>query len=214
MKIKLGYLYHIKDEFFKVVDDDKLMKNKPNGGGRPTLLCKVKGSEFLWAVPISSNIDKYKDLLKESQEKYKEPLNVVIGIYNDKETPFLLQNMYPINEQYIDHIHKIKSKEIPIHIDLYNEITDKIKIILNITKKLEIAGKDSKVTQTNISKMMTVVEPRPYSEHITKKYVAYMKAQEKEKAQEQEQARKKQEFKKEVEKNKNYKIKVTEVEYD
>lgn len=69
MKIKPGYLYHIKDEFFKVVDDDKLMRNKPNGGGRPTLICKVKGSEFLWAIPISSNIDKYKDLLKESQEK-------------------------------------------------------------------------------------------------------------------------------------------------
>lgn len=162
MKIKPGYLYHIKDEFFKVVDDDKLMKNKPNGGGRPTLICAVEGSEFFWAVPISSQTDKYIKLLKQKREKFKNPLNVVIGIYNYKD--------------------------------------------------LDLTNRDYQVTQTNISKMMTVVEPRPYSEHITKKYVAYMKAQEKEKA--QEQARKKQEFKKEVEKNKNYKIKVTEVEYD
>ena len=26
-KIKTGYLYHIKDEYFDIVDDDTLMKN-------------------------------------------------------------------------------------------------------------------------------------------------------------------------------------------
>lgn len=208
MKIKPGYLYHIKDEFFEVVDDDKLMKNKPNGGGRPTLICKVEGSEFLWAIPISSQTDKYIKLLKQKREKFKNPLNVVIGIYNYKEAAFLLQNMYPINEQYIDHIHKIGSDAVCLHENLYKEITNKVKRILNITKKLEIAEKNNKVTQTNISYMMTVVEPRPYSEHINEKYVAAKKAQEK------EQARKKQEFKKEVEKNKSYKIKVAAVEHD
>jgi len=31
MEIKTGYLYHIKDEFFDVVDDDNLMTNHERG---------------------------------------------------------------------------------------------------------------------------------------------------------------------------------------
>ena len=36
MKIKTGYLYHIKDEFFDVVNDENLMSNKERGHKRPT----------------------------------------------------------------------------------------------------------------------------------------------------------------------------------
>ena len=31
MEIKTGYLYHIKDEYFDVVDDDSLMQNHEKG---------------------------------------------------------------------------------------------------------------------------------------------------------------------------------------
>lgn len=36
MKIKTGYLYHIKDEYFYHVNDDKLMVNHEIGKKRPT----------------------------------------------------------------------------------------------------------------------------------------------------------------------------------
>ena len=36
MEIKTGYLYHIKDEYFDVVDDDSLMQNHEKGKKRPT----------------------------------------------------------------------------------------------------------------------------------------------------------------------------------
>ena len=36
LKIKTGYLYHIKDEYFDIVDDDTLMKNHERGKKRPT----------------------------------------------------------------------------------------------------------------------------------------------------------------------------------
>lgn len=36
MKIKTGYLYHIKDEYFYRVNDDKLMVNHEMGKKRPT----------------------------------------------------------------------------------------------------------------------------------------------------------------------------------
>lgn len=36
MKVITGYLYHIKDEFFDIVDDDRLMHNHERGKKRPT----------------------------------------------------------------------------------------------------------------------------------------------------------------------------------
>ena len=36
MEIKTGYLYHIKDEYFDVVNDDSLMQNHERGKKRPT----------------------------------------------------------------------------------------------------------------------------------------------------------------------------------
>ena len=36
MEVKEGYVYHIKDEYFEVVQDDTLMKNHENGKTRPT----------------------------------------------------------------------------------------------------------------------------------------------------------------------------------
>ena len=36
MEIKTGYLYHIKDEYFDVVDDDSLMQNHEKGKKRST----------------------------------------------------------------------------------------------------------------------------------------------------------------------------------
>ena len=36
MKVKIGYLYHIKDEYFDLVNDEKLMQNHEKGKKRPT----------------------------------------------------------------------------------------------------------------------------------------------------------------------------------
>ena len=36
MKVKTGYLYHIKDEYFDVANDENLMQNHERGKRRPT----------------------------------------------------------------------------------------------------------------------------------------------------------------------------------
>ena len=51
MKIKEGYVYHIKEEYFKVVRDEKLMKNHEGNFTRPNYFCiKLDNSEILWFV--------------------------------------------------------------------------------------------------------------------------------------------------------------------
>jgi len=42
MKIETGYLYHIKDDFFDVVDDDNLMTNHERGVRRDQLILLLK----------------------------------------------------------------------------------------------------------------------------------------------------------------------------
>ena len=50
MEIKTGYLYHISDEYFDVVDDDSLMQNHEKGKKWPTYFTikkRVKSSGWL-----------------------------------------------------------------------------------------------------------------------------------------------------------------------
>ena len=59
MEIKTGYLYHIKDEFFDIVDDENLMTNHERGKKRPTYFT-IKDKDVLWFIPLSSKVDKYR----------------------------------------------------------------------------------------------------------------------------------------------------------
>ena len=56
-----GFVYHIKDDYFAKVNDEKLMKNKEIGTYRPTFLClkDKKNDGILWVVPMSTRVEKY-----------------------------------------------------------------------------------------------------------------------------------------------------------
>lgn len=69
MKIKTGYLYHIKDEYFYHVNDDKLMVNHERGKKRPTYFT-IKDGNILWFIPISSKVSKYQKIINNKILKY------------------------------------------------------------------------------------------------------------------------------------------------
>ena len=55
-----GYVYHIKDEYFEKVKDDKLMQNKENGAYRPTFYClRDEKTGLFWMVPLSSRVNNH-----------------------------------------------------------------------------------------------------------------------------------------------------------
>lgn len=60
MEIKQGYSYHIKDEFFDMVQDKYLMGNKENENYRPHFLAVQdhKNKKLYWMIPISSQVKK------------------------------------------------------------------------------------------------------------------------------------------------------------
>lgn len=69
MKVQTGYLYHIKDEFFDVVDDENLMTNHERGKKRPTYFT-IKDNDILWFIPLSSKVEKYQKIINKKIEKY------------------------------------------------------------------------------------------------------------------------------------------------
>jgi len=68
MEVKSGYLYHIKDKFFDIMDDKNLMINHEKGKKRPTYFV-FKEEEILWFIPLSSNIEKYQKIIDKKSPK-------------------------------------------------------------------------------------------------------------------------------------------------
>ncbi len=91
MEIKTGYLYHIRDEYFDVVDDDSLMQNHEKGKKRPTYFT-IKDKDILWFIPISSKVDKYKKIIDKKIERYGFCNTIIIRKIADKDAAILLQS--------------------------------------------------------------------------------------------------------------------------
>ena len=108
MEIKTGYLYHIKDEYFDVVNDDSLMQNHEKGKKRPTYFT-IKDKDILWFIPISSKIDKYQRIIDKKIERYGVCNTIIIRKIADNAAAILLQNAFPTLEKYIDHIHILEN---------------------------------------------------------------------------------------------------------
>ena len=136
MFLKTGYVYHIKDEYFEFANDDKLMKNHENGNTRPTYFCvKNENSKILWFVPMSSKIEKYRKLQKQKIERNGICDTIVIGKYRGIEVAFLIQNIFPITEKYIDHIDIIRNKSVAVVEGTQKEIVNKVNKIFKLKKK-------------------------------------------------------------------------------
>ena len=104
MKIETGYLYHIKDEFFDIINDENLMTNHERGKKRPTYFT-IKDKDILWFIPLSSKVEKYKKIIDNKIKKYGSCNTILIRNIFNNESVILFQNAFPTLEKYIDHIH-------------------------------------------------------------------------------------------------------------
>ena len=146
MKIKTGYLYHIKDKYFDVVDDENLMQNHERGKKRPTYFT-IKDKDILWFIPISSKVDKYKKIVNKKIEKYGFCNTILIEKIFDEDSVILLQNAFPTLEKYIDHVHTVDGKPARVPEKLERIILKNFK---NLTK---LHNRGIKVFFTDIDKI-------------------------------------------------------------
>ena len=134
MKIKTGYLYHIKDEYFDVVNDDSLMQNHERGKKRPTYFT-IKDKDILWFIPISSKVGKYQKIINNKVEKYGFCNTIIIRKLAGDDAAILLQNAFPTLEKYIDHVHTIDGIPFQVPTNLQNEIKSMFKNMIGLKKR-------------------------------------------------------------------------------
>lgn len=131
-----GYVYHIKDEYFEKVNDNMLMQNKENGTYRPTFYClKDEKTSLLWMVPLSTRVDKFRAIHDKQAEKYGRCLTIVLGEFDGKSAAFLLQNMFPVTEYYLDHIHTRNNNPVPVKHSIHSEINTNVKRLRQLHKR-------------------------------------------------------------------------------
>ena len=103
--LNTGNFYFIKDEYYKRFPKCGLMGNKDSDEagvhGRPCFYC-FEMDGYCWMVPISPKTEKYKALYEEKKKRYKEYDGLGFGYVNGKYRPFLIQNVCPVSEEYID----------------------------------------------------------------------------------------------------------------
>ena len=133
MKIETGYLYHIKDEFFDLVNDENLMTNHERGKKRPTYFT-IKDNDILWFIPLSSKVEKYKKIIDKKIKKHGFCNTIFIRKILENESVILFQNAFPTLEKYIDHVHLYNGIPAKVGISLKNEILHNFKKLLKLKK--------------------------------------------------------------------------------
>lgn len=152
MEIIPGFIYHIDNSYFEKVKDPHLMKNKEDGNFRPTYFCiKDPKTSLLWMIPMSSNIKKYKKLHQRSIEKYGEALGIVFGKFGEKESAFLLQNLFPITPKYISHPHTRNNNPVPVPSNTVKEIEQ------NFNKIMRLLDKGVRTVFTDVKKIEQIM---------------------------------------------------------
>ena len=137
MKVEEKHFYFIKDEFFEKIQDKQLLKNKENGNKRPCYYCFKQKEEdkILWFIPISSKVEKYKEIYIKKLKRYKKVDTIVFGQVKGKENVFLIQNMFPIVEEYIESKYMYNNRPIEITYSLQEEIELKANKIISLVKR-------------------------------------------------------------------------------
>ena len=78
-------------------------------------------------VPLSSRVEKFKAIHDKQVAKYGKCLTIVLGEFDGKEAAFLLQNMFPIRDYYLDHIHTRNNNPVPVKHSIHREVTTSLK---------------------------------------------------------------------------------------
>ena len=128
--------YIIKDKFFEDMSDPYLKGNK--AGNRPHYYCfedRITG--IYWMILLSSRIDKYRDIVEKKVRAGKTCDIIHIAKLDDsRESAFLIQDMFPIKEKYIEREYTIGSNHLMLTSEhTVNEIERKARKVMSMLKR-------------------------------------------------------------------------------
>lgn len=116
--------------------DPYLKGNK--AGNRPHYYCFVDTSAGIyWMIPLPSRIDKYRRIMekKEKAGKLCDILHIV-KLDDSRESAFLIQDMFPITEEYIEREYTIAGNHLMLTSEhTAREIDQKVRKVMGILKR-------------------------------------------------------------------------------
>lgn len=122
------------------------------GKARPTYLCiKNENTNILWFIPMSTKVDKYKKIRSDKIKKYGSCDTILIRKFLGKDAVFLLQNMFPTIEKYVDHIHTVNGDDVKV----ISKISNEIESVFN--KVMAMVDKGKKIIFTDVEKDMKIM---------------------------------------------------------
>ena len=116
------YFYIIKDRFFEDMPDPYLKGNK--AGNRPHYYCfEDNATGIYWMIPLSGRIDKFRKIIEKKEHVGKScDILHIVKLDDSRESVFLIQDMFPITEEYIEREYTIAGN----HLMLTSEHTAKV----------------------------------------------------------------------------------------
>lgn len=132
--------YFLSDEYCEQFKNHGVMSNKEVSDDglhrRPCFYSVVdsKNPNIFWMIPISSQVEKYKELLEEKLKKYRVYDGLEFGYVQGREAAFLLQNICPVKTEHVveEYINESNGKSVNIPNDLKRKINAKARKIMNM----------------------------------------------------------------------------------
>ncbi len=135
--MNLGNFYFISNQYYIDFPDQHLMQHK-SATDRPCFYAfEDKSTGLYWMIPISSQTEKYKKYYNNKIKRYKNCDTIAFGDVLGHEKAFLIQNMSPITDKYINNIYIDKYQNIPVRIDgvLEKTLIKKAKRVLALHRR-------------------------------------------------------------------------------
>lgn len=131
--VEAGF-YIIDDSFYTLVNDPYLKSN--DSENRPHCYC-IEKDDFLWMIPMSSRISKYEAIInKRTQENKPNDILHIARLDDGKESVFLIQDIFPIKEEYIKREYTIGQNHLRITSEsLKNEVLTKANKVIRLLEK-------------------------------------------------------------------------------
>ena len=141
--IKEHSICFIKNDYFEDFPDPYLKKNKDDK--RPHYYCFQDNKTGLyWVIPLSSQIEKYRKIM-DMKKKNNKPCDIlhITKLGNGKLSVFLIQDIFPVTEKYIDRQYTING--IPL---MLNDEKDRKEIRKKVTKIMGLMRNGIKLMDT------------------------------------------------------------------
>lgn len=140
--MQAGRFYFISKEYFLKFPNDNIMKNKEmiDGveHGRPCYFAfrDEANENIFWLIPISSRVEKYEKIHASKIRKFGRCNTILFGNVLGRRRAFLIQNMIPVTQEYIDEIYSDSNND-PVQIEgnLSKKIVSCAKEVLHLQRK-------------------------------------------------------------------------------